>query len=134
MSQDKKTSAEAEYRIAALKREREGYERYGKTDRVKAVDAELKRLKSSASDAPKPAASQQTRQDQTPARDVGQVDGQVAPEAPTTEVADGQKDVGQVDGQVAPDATHQPDADAKPPAKKAAAKKAATRRGSKAQG
>lgn len=30
--------------IAALLREREGYVRFGKDDRVKAVDAELKRL------------------------------------------------------------------------------------------
>lgn len=37
-------SAQQERYVAALKREREGYVQAGKKDRVKAVDAELKRL------------------------------------------------------------------------------------------
>lgn len=38
------TDQERKAHIAALVREREGYERAGKSDRVKAVDAELRRL------------------------------------------------------------------------------------------
>jgi hypothetical protein len=40
----KYTTASEDLMIAALLREREGYVQFGKKDRVKAVDAELKRL------------------------------------------------------------------------------------------
>lgn len=49
-------------RIAALLREREGYERYGRTDRVKAVDAELERLGHSEKPTKKAAPTRATRE------------------------------------------------------------------------
>lgn len=48
--------------IAALLREREGYVQYGKDDRVKAVDAELKRLGHKDKSEPKGRTSRQSQQ------------------------------------------------------------------------
>jgi len=48
--------------IAALLREREGYVQFGKTVRVAAVDAELKRRGHKTDDAPKKRASRESKQ------------------------------------------------------------------------